>query len=212
MPDPQRPRDSQKTRRTLLDAAARLLARDGFQRFGISAVAREAGVDKVLIYRYFGGAEDLLRALASEGGLFPALDQLLPAELSGSPRALARHALIEYARWLRRHPYALSLFRWELLESNHLTAALAACREDFARSLLSRLPVDPSIDLPALAAILAAGVTLLALRTGPRSTFCDVPLESDADWRRIEDALTLFVESVLPEQPGTATGRGAARE
>jgi AcrR family transcriptional regulator len=212
VPDPQRPRDSQKTRRTLLDAAARLLARDGFQRFGISAVAREAGVDKVLIYRYFGGAEDLLRALASEGGLFPALDQLLPAELSGSPRALARHALIEYARWLRRHPYALSLFRWELLESNHLTAALAACREDFARSLLSRLPVDPSIDLPALAAILAAGVTLLALRTGPRSTFCDVPLESDADWRRIEDALTLFVESVLPEQPGTATGRGAARE
>lgn len=212
MPDPQRPRDSQKTRRTLLDAAARLLARDGFQRFGISAVAREAGVDKVLIYRYFGGAEDLLRALASEGGLFPALDQLLPAELSGSPRALARHALIEYARWLRRHPYALALFRWELLESNHLTAALAACREDFARSLLARLPVDPSIDLPALAAILAAGVTLLALRTGPGSTFCDVPLESDADWRRIEDALTLFVESVLPEQAGTATGRGAPRQ
>lgn len=200
MPDPPRPRDSQKTRRAILDAAARLLAREGFQRFGISAVAREAQVDKVLIYRYFGGAEDLLRALASEGGLFPALDQLLPAELSGSPRALARHALIEYARWLRRHPYALALFRWELLESNHLTAALAACREDFARSLLARLPVDPSLDLPALAAILAAGVTLLALRTGAGSTFCDVPIGNESDWRRIEDALARFVDSVIPER------------
>ncbi len=212
MPESQRPRDSQKTRRAILDAAARLLARDGFQRFGISAVAREAGVDKVLIYRYFGGAEELLRALASEGGLFPGLDQLLPAALSGSPRALARHALLEYARWLRRHPYALALFRWELLESNHLTAALAACREDFARSLLARLPVDPSIDLPALAAILAAGVTLLALRTGPGSAFCDVPLASDADWCRIEDALTLLVDSVLPEQQESAGSHAAAQK
>jgi len=200
VPDPQRPRDSQKTRRAILDAAARLLARDGFQRFGVSAVAREARVDKVLIYRYFGGAEDLLRALASEGGLFPALDQLLPAELSGSPRALARHALLEYARWLRRHPYALALFRWELLESNHLTTALAACREDFARSLLARLPVKAAIDLPALAAILAAGVTLLALRTGDESTFCGVPIEHESGWRRIEDALSLLVDSVIPER------------
>ncbi len=201
MPEVSRPRDSRRTRRAILDAAARLLARDGFQRFGISRVAREAGVDKVLIYRYFGGAEDLLRALASEGGLFPDLALLLPEQLSASPRALARHALIEYARWLRRHPYALSLFRWELLESNHLTAALAACREDFARALLARLSTDPSIDLPALAAILAAGVTLLCLRTGSGSTFCDVPLENDSDWRRIEEALALLVDSVLPEGP-----------
>lgn len=200
MPDPQRPRDSLKTRRAILDAAARLLARDGFQRFGVSAVAREAQVDKVLIYRYFGGAEDLLRALASEGGLFPSLDQLLPPELAGSPRALARHALIEYARWLRRHPYALALFHWELLESNYLTAALAACREDFARSLLARLPVDPSFDLPALAAILTAGVTLLALRTAPESAFCGVPIENESDWRRVENALTVFVNAVMPDQ------------
>lgn len=200
MPDPQRRRDSRKTRRTILDAAARLLARDGFQRFGISAVAREAQVDKVLIYRYFGGAEDLLRALASEGGLFPSLDQLLPADLAGSPRALARHALIEYARWLRRHPYALSLFRWELLESNDLTAALAACREDFARSLLARLPVEESLDVPALAAILAAGVTLLALRTGPQSRFCDVAIEDESGWRRIEEALARIVDSLIPDR------------
>jgi AcrR family transcriptional regulator len=199
VPEITRPRDSSKTRRAILDAAARLLARDGFQRFGVSAVAREAQVDKVLIYRYFGGAEDLLRALASEGGLFPALDQLLPAELAGSPRALARHALIEYGRWLRRHPYALAVVRWELLECNHLTAAFAACREDFARSLLDRLPVDDSIDVPALAAILAAGITMLALRTGPQGTFCTVPLAGEDDWGRIERALELLADSVIPE-------------
>lgn len=204
MAEVSRPRDSRRTRRAILDAAARLLARDGFQRFGVSAVAREAGVDKVLIYRYYGGAADLLRALASEGGIFPDLALLLPPELSDSPRALARHALLEYARWLRRHPYALSLFRWELLESNELTAQLAACREDFARALLARLSFDASIDLPALAAILAAGVTMLCLRTGAVSTFCGAPLQSEADWRRIEGALALLVDSVLPASPAEA--------
>ncbi|MCX7603729.1 MAG: TetR/AcrR family transcriptional regulator [Bryobacteraceae bacterium] len=199
MPESPRPRDRELTRRAILEAAARLLARDGFQRFGVSAVAREAGVDKVLIYRYFGGAEALLRALASEGGIFPSLEDLLPASLAGSPRALARHALICYARWLRRHPYALALLRWEMLESNHLTAALAACREEFARRLLERLPAQPPLDLPALAAILAAGVTYLTLRTAPGSAFCNVPLEGDAHWERIEQALALLVDSVLPE-------------
>ena len=199
MSETPRPRDSSRTRRAILEAAARLLARDGFRRFGVSAVAREAGVDKVLIYRYYGGAEDLLRALASEGGLFPDLDDLLPAGLAGSPAALARHALLHYARWLRRHPYALSLLRWELLESNHLTAALAACREEFARSLLARLPVRDSLDLPALAAILAAGITYLSLRTAPGSAFCTVPIEGEDDWPRIEDGLSLLVEAVLPE-------------
>jgi AcrR family transcriptional regulator len=199
VPESQRPRDRELTRRAILDAAARLLARDGFQRFGVSSVAREAGVDKVLIYRYFGGAEDLLRKLASEGGIFPSLDDLLPAGLASSPRALARHALLEYARWLRRHPYALSILRWEIHESNELTAALASCREEFARSLLSRLPAQPSLDLAALAAILAAGVTYLALRTGPGSAFCNVPLESDADWQRLEAALGTLVDSLLPE-------------
>jgi AcrR family transcriptional regulator len=200
VPELTRPRDSQKTRRAILEAAARLLAREGFQRFGISAVAREAGVDKVLIYRYFGGAEQLLRKLASEGGLFPDLSLLLPAALAGSPCALARHALVEYARWLRRHPYALAVFRWELIESNHLTAAMAACREDFARSLLERLPADPSIDLPALAAILAAGVTLLALRSEPGGAFCTVPTGAEAGWERIENALAFLVDSVMPER------------
>ncbi|MEJ5368524.1 MAG: helix-turn-helix domain-containing protein [Bryobacteraceae bacterium] len=195
-----RPRDSQRTRRAILDAAVRLLARDGFRRFGISAVAREAGVDKVLIYRYYGGAEELLRELASEGGLFPDLSALLPAELAGSPRALARHALVEYARWLRRHPYALAVFRWELIESNGLTAAMNACREDFARSLLERLPADPALDLPALAAILAAGVTLLALRSAPGGAFCGVPTGEEAGWERIEAALALLVDRVMPER------------
>src|SRR5271165_6207833 len=61
------PRDREETRKKILAAMSQLLARKGSRGLGINAIAREAGVDKVLIYRYFGGLPDLYRAFAVEG-------------------------------------------------------------------------------------------------------------------------------------------------
>lgn len=47
----------------LLDAAARLMERDGSQSVSMQAVADEAGVSVGLIYRYFGGKDDLLMSV-----------------------------------------------------------------------------------------------------------------------------------------------------
>lgn len=47
----------------LLEAAARLMERDGSQAVSMQAVATEAGVSVGLIYRYFGGKDDLLLAV-----------------------------------------------------------------------------------------------------------------------------------------------------
>lgn len=47
----------------LLEAAARLMERDGSHAVSMQAVASEAGVSVGLIYRYFGGKDDLLLAV-----------------------------------------------------------------------------------------------------------------------------------------------------
>lgn len=49
--------------RQLLVAAARLMERDGSDAVSMQAVAAEAGVSVGLIYRYFGGKDDLLLAV-----------------------------------------------------------------------------------------------------------------------------------------------------
>ena len=58
-------RQARATHRTtqLLDAAARLMERDGSQAVSMQAIAAEAGVSVGLIYRYFGGKDDLLLAV-----------------------------------------------------------------------------------------------------------------------------------------------------
>lgn len=50
----------------LLAAAARLMERDGSESVSMQAVAAEAGVSVGLIYRYFGGKDDLLLAVIVE--------------------------------------------------------------------------------------------------------------------------------------------------
>src|SRR5512144_1390301 len=54
---------AQRRSEQLLGAAARLMERDGSQAVSMQAVAEEAGVSVGLIYRYFGGKEDLLLAV-----------------------------------------------------------------------------------------------------------------------------------------------------
>lgn len=66
-------RDKEETKARILAAVGKLLAESGFRSLGVNAIAREAGVDKVLIYRYFEGLPSLLRCFAQEGGGSPLL-------------------------------------------------------------------------------------------------------------------------------------------
>ncbi|MFB9567266.1 TetR/AcrR family transcriptional regulator [Saccharopolyspora hordei] len=53
----------EQRRRQLLDAAARVMEREGSQAVSMQAVAAEAGVSVGLIYRYFGSKDELLLAV-----------------------------------------------------------------------------------------------------------------------------------------------------
>ena len=62
-------RNREATRGQLIKAVGEILAEKGFAALGVNAVARQAKVDKVLIYRYFNDLEGLIKAFAQEGFL-----------------------------------------------------------------------------------------------------------------------------------------------
>src|SRR5271155_5339461 len=78
-------RDRERTRGKILAAVGRVLARKGSKGLGINAISREAKVDKVLIYRYFGGIDQLYRAFALEGNTFPSLEEVAEGRLQEFP-------------------------------------------------------------------------------------------------------------------------------
>lgn len=55
-------KNRQATEQLLLEAVNRLVEQDGFEGLGINVVAAQAGVSKMLIYRYFGSLNGLIAA------------------------------------------------------------------------------------------------------------------------------------------------------
>jgi AcrR family transcriptional regulator len=200
-------RDRESTRRRILDATGRVLARDGFRGLGVNAVAREAGVDKVLIYRYFGGIEALLdtwgREVLGDTEPQPVADPATPTA-SAADRAAA--ALIGFARAARLSPQALEVMRWELVEDNALTRRLAELRESAGMANLSRIGIDEQqareVDLPALAAVLSAGLLHIALRARTAPRWLGIPIRTKQGWARLEHAAVTLVRNALA---GTST-------
>src|SRR5512141_273259 len=132
-------RDRQATEKKILHAVGDLLAREGFRKFGINSVAREARVDKVLIYRYFGGMPELLQAYAKAGTYWPTIEEVAgddPEKLREMPVPDALATLLcNFARAIRKRPVTLEILAWETIERNELAKVLEKVRRDFTKEL-----------------------------------------------------------------------------
>jgi AcrR family transcriptional regulator len=199
-PNPVKSRDAAATRKRILDAVGSLLVREGFGSLGVNAVAREAGVDKVLIYRYFGGIDYLLEAWGSEMDFWPSVAEILGDAPESDPAAFAAGMLKRHLHALRTRPHTLEVMAWEAVERHPLTRILDRIREARAEQLMASIPAQllgEGHDLPALSALLSAGLQHLLLRSRTVDRYNGVPIASPEGWTRIESALQSICTALL---------------
>jgi AcrR family transcriptional regulator len=188
-----RSRDRAETERRILAAVGETLAQAGFRALGVNAVAQRAGVDKVLIYRYFGGLPDLLAAYAEHGDFWYGVE-----EIAGPGREPPAHDTIagwmelafrRHVAWLRARPVTLEIMVWETVERNDLTAALAAVREARGLAIMQRIAarfdLPEHLDLAALVALFAAATNYLLIRARFIRQFQGLDLRREDEWERI---------------------------
>ncbi len=197
------PRDPDATKARLVEAVGRLLARDGFGSIGLRSIAAEAGTDKKLIYRYFGGLPELLEAYADGAQFWPSNEELAGSSLA-ELRALPvreRWALVfkNYVAELRKRPLTREILRWELSGRNEVTTRLERVRESRGVALTAALAHDlpPHFDAPAVLALLSGGIHYLLLRAAHVRDFNGIDLQSNAGWQRLEQAALALVEHQL---------------
>jgi AcrR family transcriptional regulator len=182
----------------LVEAAARVLARDGPTGLGVNAVATEAQTDKKLIYRYFGGLDGLIEAMGSETALWIG-ETSLPDDGDYADRI--SQFLGSYGEKLRGDATLQKLLAWELSETNEVLRRLDQAR---SRAMQSRLPSlrghserPEGVDAPAVNAILLAALQYLALRGGTMGRFAGLNLQSAKDWARVMTALCAMALNAL---------------
>jgi len=104
------------TREVLLDAATLVFAEQGFAGARVDDIAARAGVNKALIYAYYGDKKGLYRAvLTSHVSEFadPMISESLAKE--AGPRRALEEVVRRYLRTLIRDRAFARLLAWELL-------------------------------------------------------------------------------------------------
>jgi AcrR family transcriptional regulator len=198
-------KDREETRMKILQAVGNVLSSEGFQGIGINNIARRAGVDKVLIYRYFGDLPGLLREFASSGDYWPSMSELIEGaeKASAPPDAgdLAVALLKGNIREIGGSASAQELLLGELVSRNELSEASARKRErqgaDLIEALVSAAPDAGGRDVAAMGALLSAGLTFLMLRARTSDAYLGIDISSGEGWERIERAMEELVRGVL---------------
>jgi len=200
----QRERNRDDTSARLLAAVGEVLARDGFAALGVNAVAKQAGVDKVLIYRYFGGLPELIQAWGESGRFWPSVDELV-----GPNRAafLQLPLADRYARFfehfidgLRARPLTLEIMAAEITERNELTAILETERENWGAEAARLLGDDVWEQRPALRGVtllMVAGVQYLLVRSRTIRLFGGLDIRSDRDWATLKASVRELATMLL---------------
>lgn len=200
--EPKAARNRPRTEARLREAVGSVLVEGGFAALTPSAVARAAGVDKMLIYRYFGSLSGLVEAVANGPDFFPTFEEVCggdPAALRALPVGERAATLtLNYARLLMARPVVLELMVWELVERNELTAIMETARETVGLRLDRELFADAGApgQVNAVSGLLAAAVSYLALRRRKIRWFNGVDLRTDEGWEELRRAMVLMTSGL----------------
>lgn len=111
-------RDSEASRRLILDAAEELFAERGFSGSSMRDIARSSGKSQSLIHHHFGSKKDLWRAVMQRFGVLFA-ETLLPMLRSGEVDSrFIRSWTKRYLRFWSENPNLRRIMLWRLLEED----------------------------------------------------------------------------------------------
>ena len=192
----------EETKKRLIDAVGKLLSKGGFKGLGVNKVAREAGVDKVLIYRYFNGMPGLVAAFSRTVDFWPGVDELMGTEpekvKAMPPDAQVAHFFKAYAAALRKRPVTQDILAWELLEKNELSEQLEYIR---VRTILEYFDaLDRIPDAPVLSSIvilMGGAVNHLIIKSRIYPVVGGIDMRTREGWKSIEQGIDLLLKGIF---------------
>ncbi|MBN2279135.1 MAG: TetR/AcrR family transcriptional regulator [Candidatus Marinimicrobia bacterium] len=195
-------RDKEETKQKIINAVGKIIEKDGFDKIGINAIAKKAGVDKVLIYRYFGGLDNLLNEYVMQEDLVKRLiEEFKAVDIVGKESFIKSTTdfYIKELRDLRANKKYQEILLWELLEKNSITIKIAEIREQLSTELFEKLNCaikNTNIDIPSLNNILIGGIIYQVLRSRHVDQFAGLKYNHESGWQRLEDTIHLLIKTI----------------
>ena len=188
-------RDRERTKGKILKAVGEVIEQYGTEKVGVNLIARTAGVNKVLIYRYFGGVDGLMEQYIKTGqytsttnvDFIESIPPTAPEERAKAWTKIMLTALND----LRERKATRDLLRWEIGAGRPV---LSETRNEISARIVEKIGDLPNYpDTSGLIAFLTAGIYYLTISADYRDPMVGVDLQSEEGWQRIEN----IVSSIL---------------
>ncbi|MBI9103618.1 MAG: TetR/AcrR family transcriptional regulator [Spirochaetales bacterium] len=192
------------TEEILLAAVGQIVKTKGFSGVGVNAVAKQAGVSKMLIYRYFDGLEGLIGTWILENSYWMEDTGSLEKELENLPREafVYRDTMKKMFRdqWkgLLDEPLRRELLRWFIAEENPISRDALERIETRGREISHSYKdkIDTAEDIDAITAILIGGSYYLTLISDRVDVFNGVPLGEPEGQERLYAAMDGILDRI----------------
>ena len=199
MPDSAKPhkdrankRDRKATEQAILAAFEAVLLREGVQGLGVNAVAQEAGVNKVLIYRYFQDFPGLARQWVSNGSFWPSELELIGDDPAAFEKKEVQdrvcEVLLNYLDGIRARPRTVEMLAGEMMNPTDLTRALQDGMVQPGKGVgdyIKQESIDQDISdkVWGLIYLVSALTTFLTVRERSNPQFLGLDLSDEETWK-----------------------------
>ena len=203
---PREKRDRQSTEDAIVRAFEAVMLREGVEGLGVNAVAQEAGVNKVLIYRYFGGLPGLARHWVSNSTFWPTALELIGNDEEGFAklpvRERIRAVLINYIDAIRSRPQTVEMLAAELMAPSDITRAFADALMRPGKGVADFINLDDeeadlSDKIWNLIYMVNGLASYLAIRERNNPTYLGMDLNDDESWDYLRNTVGEITDSYL---------------
>lgn len=190
-----------QTEKNIIEAVSSIILTEGFPKLGINRIAKVAGCDKVLIYRYFGGLEGLISRWAKENDYYYFAIDMFKEKINSSDdmRSVAKELLIQQLRFIRESRMMQELILWEL-SGNGTFDYIRDAREkkgyEIQQMFERRLGIENS-DAKYYVTILMAAINYLVLFARTSDMYNGVDFSSEETWPKIEAAICNYIDIIF---------------
>lgn len=182
-------RDKDRTKNKMIQAVGKVLLKKGYTGLNASTIAKEAEVDKRLVWTYFGGLDPLVEEYISRRDFwkFTATDSI--NDLLGTNNGIKKEQVSDllksqfeallYDNVLQR------IIHWELSESKSFLRNISDQREAIGEELFKHIAHqfnNETKQIRAITALLIGGIYYLALHGKVNgSLFCGLDINKEED-------------------------------
>ena len=194
-------RDKSRTMARMVAAVGKVIQKKGYPGLNAPNIATAAGVDKKLVWTYFGGVNKLVEEYINQKDFWRLAEKGEIEDLLKEPEQIGKAeigALLQSQFEVLLKDKALQkIIHWELGEKNKMLRALADKREEVGEGLFSLIMPEfenSAVDLRARIALIIGGTYYLALHAKANgSMVCGIDVNEPEGKARIESTIKALI-------------------